>query len=586
MRDKRKLMVSVPFILLLLFCLVVAFVTRSLNGPTVSSVMKLGGTEALFASESTEMTEIPKWTKQEMDRADSRQEVYRKILNKAGRGLFAGHAVDSQFLAWVDAAYGEKVVNAVYRQLKQNKNKKTGDEAAAEETEQESSTETAEALMTGEIRQGDDESSDGQALSWDALSLTVNVTGSSEAAVWREQTGKSMHVLWSEFCRKYGYEVSSGGRERILDCQEKDLVKLDFVGDLNLADDWCTMKTLGEERDLERCISGELIKELSGADLSLVNNEFTYGDEGTAIEGKEYTFRAKEENVELLKKLGIDMVSLANNHSYDYGPEALLRTEEVLEKAGITAIGGGEDIDRASQPGVIIANGWRIAVVTATEVERFSNYTKEATETEPGVFKMTEPDRFLRQIRLAKADSDFVIAYVHWGQEGESKNSDHQHELAEQIVEAGADVIIGGHPHRLQGMEFIHEVPVIYSLGNFWFSDAALFTVAAQVTIGDSGRLEVRVIPLLQKAVKTGIITDEDLLARFYKYFADMSTRIAVDTRGKIYNLGSLQTSAENILSALSRSKLEWYTTGKAYSRHNSGRDIYGKSIDVVGNLR
>lgn len=520
MKDKIRTVI-VPFALLLLMCLFVAFLSRLLKGPTVSSVMKRrSDTESAAASEK--QGEEPS---ADLKKMDDRRELYTRILKKAKRGLFAGHPADDQFLSWIDRTYGEKVVDAVSKE------------------------------------------------------------NGSESMVWREQTGKSMHVLWTEFCGKYGYESYEQKKLIRLECKDKNLVKLDFIGDLNLADDWCTMETVRKEKGIENCISADLRKELSGADLTLANHECTLGDKGEPVEGKDYTFRGASENVSILKKLGIDMVSLANNHSYDYGKEALLETMRILEKEKITAIGAGEDRDHAQEPGTIIANGWKIGIVTATEVERFSNFTKEATESEAGVFKMTDPEDFLQKVKETKAECDFVIAYVHWGQEGESKNSRRQHRLAEQIAEAGADAIIGGHPHRLQGMEFIGEVPVIYSLGNFWLSDSALFTVAAQVAIADNGKMELRMIPLMQEQVKTSIIKDKELLTRYYQYFSDMSEKIAVDVRGKVYNLNSEYISAEKILAALSKSKLEWYRSGQAYSRHNADRDVYGKHIDIVGNI-
>lgn len=224
--------------------------------------------------------------------------------------------------------------------------------------------------------------------------------------------------------------------------------------------------------------------------------------------------------------------------------------------------------------------------MAATEVERFSSYTQEATEDLAGVMKMTNPEHFLAEVREAKENSDYVIAYVHWGEEGNSLNSSSQHELAEKIVEAGADVIIGGHPHRLQGLEYIEDVPVVYSLGNFWFSDAALFTAVAQVKIAGEGEISLSMIPCVQEQVKTIIITDKDMLTRYFQYLADMSTRVAVDTTGKVYNLGIDSETTDRVLSALRDTDLEWYMSGQSYSRHSSGYDLDGKRIDIVGNLQ
>lgn len=97
-------------------------------------------------------------------------------------------------------------------------------------------------------------------------------------------------------------------------------------------------------------------------------------------------------------------------------------------------------------------NGRKVAFVSATQIERSKQYTKAATETEPGVLKALHPEKFLKIVEEAAQNSDYVIAEVHWGTEGMLYPDQSQRHLAEQIAQAGADVIIGGHPHRLQAL--------------------------------------------------------------------------------------------------------------------------------------
>ena len=144
-----------------------------------------------------------------------------------------------------------------------------------------------------------------------------------------------------------------------------------------------------------------------------------------------------------------------------------------------------------------IANGRKIAIVAATQIERSYSYTKEATKDSPGVLKTLKPDKFTEVIRKAKSNSDIVIAYPHWGTEGNHSYGADQKELAEAFVSAGADVIIGGHTHCLQGIAYIEDVPVLYSLGNFWFNNKTLDTGVAQVRIQKDGSIRLRFLPCI-----------------------------------------------------------------------------------------
>ena len=146
--------------------------------------------------------------------------------------------------------------------------------------------------------------------------------------------------------------------------------------------------------------------------------------------------------------------------------------------------------------------GRKIAIVSATQIERATKYTKEATETEPGVLKTLNPAAFLEVIRKADATSDYVIVEVHWGTEGSLHEEKSQRLLAELYAEAGADAVIGGHPHRLQGCGFTDGVPVAYSLGNFWFSTGTLYTTLAKITITEDGAVTLSYVPCIQKGYK------------------------------------------------------------------------------------
>ena len=318
-------------------------------------------------------------------------------------------------------------------------------------------------------------------------------------------------------------------------CSSEDEVVLDFTGDINFAEGWGTTEHMdGQPNGINDCFSKDLLQEMNHADIMMINNEFTYSTRGEPLAGKDYTFRADPKRVDLLETFGTDIVSLANNHVYDYGEAALIDTIDTLEEAGIPYVGAGKDLKDAMRPVYFVANGKKIAIVSATQIERSLNYTKEATETTPGVLKTLNPDKFLKVIEEARDNSDYVIAFVHWGTEGNNYFGSDQVALAKQFVEAGVDVIIGGHTHCLQGMEYMDGVPIIYSLGNFWFSASTLDTGLSQVIIRDDGTIDFRFLPCIQKNYKTSLVTDESEKRRIFDFMESLSVGITIDNDGYV----------------------------------------------------
>ena len=401
--------------------------------------------------------------------------------------------------------------------------------------------------------------------------------GYDSTALWYYHTGSTMHVLWLQYCKDLQFATYYLDNVKWLDCAS-DVVTLDFTGDINLADDWHTMQAAATKPNgIYDCIAPEITKELQSADLSVINNEFVFSARGEPLAGKAYTFRAKTSNVSMLELFGADVANLANNHVFDFGADSLMDTIATLENAGITTMGAGANIKEASEVQYFVANGKKISLVTATQIERYSNYTKEATETTPGVLKTKRPERYYAVIREAAANSDYVIANIHWGTEGRYNYAADQTTLAKGFVEAGADVIIGGHPHRLQGVEYVENVPVMFSLGNFWFSTGTLYTMIAQVQIDAAGEVAVRTIPCIQKDLTTSMLSAEESDA-FYKFMADISKNVVIDKDGYFYNTAGGQNA--DMKDGIN------YQSGMRYDTYNGGLDLEGRPIDIVGNLR
>lgn len=402
--------------------------------------------------------------------------------------------------------------------------------------------------------------------------------GNAYKNLWYELTGDSMHVLWLKYCKELGFASYYLENVHWTECADEKVVTIDLTGDINLADDWYTMQAANlRANGIYDCISEEVVKELQSADISVINNEFVFSDGGDRQENKAYTFRAQTSNIRFLEVFGADLANLANNHTYDFRDSGLIDTIATLESAGIATMGAGENLEEAKTIQYYVANGKKIAFVSATEIEKHYKFTKEATATEAGVLKTLDPKIYKQVISEAGKNSDYVIASVHWGIEGTYNYNSSQYNLAKGFVEAGADAVIGGHPHRLQGVEYIDGVPVCFSLGNFWFSTGTLYTTIVQIQIDDKGELELRMIPCKQQDLTTTKLSGQEADA-FYKFMADISKNIAIDRDGYFYNTAN----GENQHMFLNGS----YLSGKKYSTYNGSRDLEGRAIDIVGNLR
>ena len=278
-------------------------------------------------------------------------------------------------------------------------------------------------------------------------------------------------------------------------------ITLSFMGDVNFDDDWATMQHLSAVTGgLGSVIDADMLKLMNDADLFCVNNEFTFSTRGTPLEGKAYTFRSNPSNVSLYNTMGVDLVSLANNHIYDYGPEALTDTLSTLDGAGIAHLGAGENLEQASKPYYVDIQNVRIGFVNACNAE-VNRYTPEATASSSGVLLCYDHDKFLAATREAEANADYVVAIVHWGRDYIYETSDAQRALARELIDAGADVIIGGHSHSLQGIEYYNGRPIFYSLGSCWFNGKTLETFLLEMHLVNDGK-HVSVTPVLVPAMQ------------------------------------------------------------------------------------
>jgi len=228
-------------------------------------------------------------------------------------------------------------------------------------------------------------------------------------------------------------------------------------------------------------------------DLRIGNLECVVATTGTA-EIKPFTFRADPGVLPVLKK-HFDAMSVANNHSGDFGKAAFAEELGLMRKAGLPYFGGGDDAIEAHKPVILERNGLRIALLGYVE---FKPRSFEAGAHLPGVAWSGEDDQVIEDIVAARRDyhADIVIPYMHWGWEEEPDPSPRLREFARRMIDAGADMVVGGHPHVTQGAEMYKGKPIVYSLGNFLFNsfdtEATTTGWVLSVRIGRDGVREWR----------------------------------------------------------------------------------------------
>ena len=322
--------------------------------------------------------------------------------------------------------------------------------------------------------------------------------------IWHELTGNSYYILMDLYQNKYD------NKDNIKVINNKNDGIISFVGDISLADNFHIMPKYDERgKGVLGILSEEVVDIMKNSEFMVVNNEFTVSNRGQKIPGKMYTFRAKPERLSIYHEMGVDLLTLANNHVYDFGKDAFYDMLASFKEYQLPYIGAGENIEEAKKPYYLIINGYKIAFVNATRAEK-NILTPEATDTEGGVFRCYDPTNLINLIKEVKKDSDYVITLIHWGREDSHELEDVQKETSKLYIDAGSDVIVGTHAHVLQGIEFYRNKPIIYNIGDFIFNDESKDTGIFQIKITDDGILSYYFIPAFQKEEYTYLLKDSE----------------------------------------------------------------------------
>ncbi|MBQ6538957.1 MAG: CapA family protein [Bacilli bacterium] len=344
-------------------------------------------------------------------------------------------------------------------------------------------------------------------------------------SMWHKVTDNSYIVLNDLYNKKY----DSMDNIKIIDSKNNSL---SFVGDVSLADNWFIAPKYDSEGGIEGVLSKDILKEMRDTDLMVVNSEFTVSNRGSALKGKLYTFRAKPERLKIYDEMGVDLVTLANNHVYDYGEDAFQDMLKAFDKYKIPRVGAGKNIDEAKKPYYFIINGYKIAIVNATRAEKYI-MTPGATKTQGGVFRCYDPEPMINLIKELKKETDYVIPVIHFGREDSHELEDAQVSSAKAYIDAGASMVVGHHAHTLQGVEIYKDKPIIYNLGNFLFNDLKVDTAIYKVILNDDGTMEYYMIPALQENSSTKLLSGSEK-QRVINDINSWSINAYLDKNGKI----------------------------------------------------
>lgn len=349
-----------------------------------------------------------------------------------------------------------------------------------------------------------------------------------DSSIWHNLTGNSFLVL---------NDIYNGVIENSSNIIVVNSVNdtIGFVGDVSLADDWYIIPKYEERgKGVYGILSENVVNIMKSVDVMVANNEFTISNRGSKMPNKYYTFRAKPERLKIYEEMGVDLVTLANNHIYDYGKDAFLDALGHLDEYNLPYIGAGRNLEEARKPYYFVVNGYKVGFVNATRAEKYI-LTPGATDDTPGVFRCYDPANFVETIKEVKKNSDYVVALVHWGREDSTVLENVQVETSKLYIDAGADVIVGSHAHILQGIDFYNGKAIIYNLGDFIFNHETKDTAIFQLKINDDGSLDYYFIPCRQDDKYTYLLEGAEKL-RVLNNIRNLSTNTFIEDSGKFYN--------------------------------------------------
>ena len=282
--------------------------------------------------------------------------------------------------------------------------------------------------------------------------------------------------------------------QEVANFEEQKIVSISIVGDI-LMDG--SVRAQIDKNGIE--YPWEMVKEyFQNDDITIGNLETSITTRGTKWEDKQFNFRSDPKNLKAMKEAGIDVLTLANNHTLDFGYEGLLDTLNHLDKNDIKRVGAGKNKKEAMEGIIIEKDGLKVGVLSFSRV--VPDVKWYATDKRAGLVGAYDPhiNEVITRIKDIKKETDIVILSIHWGIELSNTPRKQEIDLAKKLIDAGADVIMGHHPHVLQGVETYKGKPIFYSLGNFVFgtkNELTANTMIAQINFAGKEIDNIKIIP-------------------------------------------------------------------------------------------
>ena len=261
-------------------------------------------------------------------------------------------------------------------------------------------------------------------------------------------------------------------------------VTLSFGGDVHFEGPLASLAKAQPDR-----MFGGVKAPLLGADISTINIETAIAVNGSKV-AKAFNFKAHPDVLKSLVDQGIDVLGMANNHSLDFGQSGFAETLQAVQRFGSPTIGMGSTATEAFAPRIVERQGAKIAFVGASDViDANLVSTWAATDQRPGIAYAKNRSAIVAAVRSARTQANTVVVFLHWGTEKQTCPNDSQRELVKLLSDAGADVIVGSHAHRVMGAGYYGSTYVAYGLGNFMFKGpAGEGNVSGVLTMSVQGR--------------------------------------------------------------------------------------------------
>lgn len=313
-------------------------------------------------------------------------------------------------------------------------------------------------------------------------------------------------------------------------------VTMAFVGDTYFSDKLYSNYTAS---GLTGFMGQSIVDIFQKTDIMIANHEYVATD--LPDDAKDtiqiYNFKSPVAREVLWKELGVDIVSMANNHAMDYGQQSLLDTFDALDANDIAYIGAGRNLSEALEAEIVEINGKKIAVLASCRF--IPSWEWYAQENKPGVMTTYEStDRYgmvKDEITRLKEEEkcDIVAVYVHFGKEKSYELTSNQPVIAHGYIDAGADFVIGSHAHNLQGIEIYNGAPIYYNLGNFLFSNYASDTMVVNIEINEDNSVSTRITPCVSKQYKVEEATGSKA-QEILDFIESISVNVEIDENGNV----------------------------------------------------